>query len=494
MMRLVKAGLMYGNLTEIKSQALVERYNRALKHLIGKTTALTEFHIDISGFSPEIGHEFGDDLYLNPQGCNRMFILLTTDQKRSPLLNSHFSTSRSILRNYIEENEEQLFALTAREAVAGEMLNSVFSMETPSDLLMINQVDIEADTIDDHVAEAAILGEHIDQFLGEPDAWWDDVLIADMIELAKRTGNIQRNPVALTTQSYRQKNFYTNHFGGVYVFRGTDRPTIIARNSFDGLDKLEIDNILTFDERDAIGDFLREERLSELIMQRRDDKSAAIIRQKLDFIAISTAANKGDNLSRVTRRHMRSLERRYSGDLPAEYFGLMQIWRWAKYGGENPKIDPDHPAYFYALRASQHDDRDLVNMLLSDLSRLDFRQLFICHKSLFYDAYGGWTEAKKNYVVKFIASEYAVDKAGARETLFGKEPSMDGYENEQEPRNEPKANPWGKRAPARNKKTPARRSRSEGWGSLREELGWDRKEYAKKHRRRRRRDDDDEDD
>ena len=108
MMRLVKNGLMFGNLVEIKSLALVERYNRALEHLIGKTTELTEFHIDIAGYSPEIGHEFEDDLYLNPKGCNQMFILLSTDQKTAPLLNSQFSTSRSILRHYIKENENCL--------------------------------------------------------------------------------------------------------------------------------------------------------------------------------------------------------------------------------------------------------------------------------------------------------------------------------------------------------------------------------------------------
>ena len=99
-MRLVKNGLMFGNLVEIKSTALVERYNRALEQLMGKTTALTEFHIDIAGYSPEIGHELGDDLYLNPNGANQMFIILSTDQKTAPLLNSKFSTSRSISVSY----------------------------------------------------------------------------------------------------------------------------------------------------------------------------------------------------------------------------------------------------------------------------------------------------------------------------------------------------------------------------------------------------------
>ena len=63
-------------------------------------------------------------------------------------------------------------------------------------------------------------------------------------------------------------------------------------------------------------------------------------------------------------------------------------------------------------------------MLLSDLSRLDFRQLFICHKSLFYETYQNWSEPKKDFVVRFLEQEYAMDKDGAREALFGAEPSM----------------------------------------------------------------------
>ncbi|MEC7794727.1 MAG: DUF6638 family protein, partial [Pseudomonadota bacterium] len=77
MNRLIRLGLMFGNLIPVTSPALVDRYNRALKHLTGKTTTLTDFHIDISGFSPEVGEELDDPLYLNENGCNRQFILLT---------------------------------------------------------------------------------------------------------------------------------------------------------------------------------------------------------------------------------------------------------------------------------------------------------------------------------------------------------------------------------------------------------------------------------
>ena len=425
MMRLLKHGLIFGNLVEVSSPALVGRYNRALEHLIGKQTKLTEFHIDISGYSPEIGEEFGDDLYLNPNGCNRQFILLTTDQKTAPLLNAQFSTSRSILRNFIYENEEELFALTAREAVAGEMMNSVYQVTSPADLFQINQVDIEADTIQSHIAEAETLQTYIDKFMSNDDAWWDDVLIAKMIELAKRTGNIQRNPIKLKAKSYTQGNYFTEHFGGIYVFRDVKTPTVIAREYSDGLKDLPVKNILTFEDRSGIAQFLNNLGLAEPIVSAGNNTAAAIIKQKIDFVIISTAASLGDGLGDLTRQQVRQVGRQYAEQMPPEFHGLMQIWRWAKLDGAAPNLNSEHPAFFYALRAAQHADRDLVNMLLAELSPLDFRQLFICHKTAFYGAYRNWSEAKRDYVARFLADEYAIDKVGARETLFGPEPAME---------------------------------------------------------------------
>lgn len=40
MKRLIIHGLMFGNLIEVSSPALIERDNRALKHLTGKATTL----------------------------------------------------------------------------------------------------------------------------------------------------------------------------------------------------------------------------------------------------------------------------------------------------------------------------------------------------------------------------------------------------------------------------------------------------------------------
>ena len=424
MKRLIERGLMFGNLVEVSSPALIDRYNRALKHLTGKTTELPDFHIDISGYSPEIGDELGDHLYLNQGGCNRQFILLTTEQKRSPLLNAKFSMSRGILRQFIEENESQLFALTAKDAVAGELVNSVFSVTDPKRLFEIRKIVIEADTTEGTVRDAEKLGQMVDRFKQEDDAWFDDVLIADMITLAKKTGDVTRNPVRLGQAEFTQENFWTAHFGGLYMFRDVEHPAVIAADK-EGLGSLPIKYTFDFSERNRIAKFFDYNKLVEPIVKARGIDAGAILRQKMDFIVVDAAQDAGMDLTGATRRDIRALARQYADRLLPEFHGLQAMLNWAENGGPWPKITSDHPAYFYTLRAADHADRDLVNMLLAELAPKDIRQLFICHKELFYGLYRGWSDTKKSYVADFLDREYQVDKAGARAALFGHDAPMD---------------------------------------------------------------------
>lgn len=425
MMRLIEKGLMFGNLFEVSSKALVERYNRALKHLTGKETKLSDFHVDISGYSPEIGDELDDQLYLNPNGCNRQFIILSTQQKTAPLLNAKFSTSRGILKQFIAENEMQLFALTARDAVAGELVNSIYSVSDPTRLFQIRQVDVEADTTDNHVVDAQELLTQIDRFQTEEDAWWDDVLIADMIERAKKSGDIMRNPINLKNGSYRQDNFYTSHFGGMYIFRNVEKPAAITVGPPEDVVPLPIKEVYGFDDRNGIARFLEKNKLVESIVSARNMNAAALLQQRMDFILVDTAAAAGEDLTGKSRHELRRVARRHLKELPEEFHALNDLLRWLEDGSDWPKITSEHPAYFYTLRAAQTPDRDLVNMMLAELSPMDVRQLFICHKEAFYRAYRSWSDEKKSFVANFLAEEYTVDKAGARASLFGPEPGME---------------------------------------------------------------------
>ena len=425
MKRLISKGLMFGNLIEVSSPQLVERYNRALKQLTGKETALKDFHIDLSGYSPEIGDELGDDLYLNPNGANRQFILLTTAQKSAPLLNIKFSTSRGILTQFIEANEAQLFALTARDAVAGELQNSVYEVSTPAKLLEIRKITVEADTIGGHVADAGKLAELIERFRREPDGWRDDVLIAEMITLAKRTGDVTRVPISLPAMSFEQPSFWTSHFGGVYVFRDVALPGVIATLPRESLGPMPIRPVLDLSMRNHVAEWLERNGLVEPIVQARGMDAAAVLRQKMDFILVDAADALGIEVGDARRTELRKIAYRLGDRLPEEFLGLADLLRWVEGAGDWPRLSSEHPAYFYTLRAKAGPLRDLVNMLLAELAPKDVRQLYILHKELFYAAYATWSDRKRQYVADFLEREYVVDKQGARAALFGPEPSMD---------------------------------------------------------------------
>ena len=424
MNRLIRHALMFGNLFEVSSPTLIDRYNRALEHLTGKTTDLTDFHIDISGYSPEVGDALNDHNYLNHQGVNRQFILLSMEQRTAPLLNMKFSTSRGILQDFIAQNEAQMFALTARDAVAGELVNSVYDVSTPARLFDYRRVEIEADTTAGTVREAEKLGALVDRFKTEPDGWYDDVLIAEMIGLAGKTGDVVRNPVRLKQMAFEQRNFWTAHFGGLYLFQDLEHPAVIAPNSSGHLGELPIKYTFDASQRNRIAKFFEYNDLTETIVEGRKDTAAAILRQKMDFVLVNAVADQGGDLSGATRADMRRLARRYHDLLPEEFHALAALVNWAENGGKWPRISSDHPAYFYTLRAADTKDAALVNMLLAELAPKDARQMFICHKELFYQTYARWPEAKKAYVVDFLVAEYQVDKAGARDALFGHDASM----------------------------------------------------------------------
>lgn len=427
MNRLITLGLMFGNLIPVDSPALVERYNRALKHLTGKETKLKDFHIDLSGYAPEVGDELKDPLYLNPDGMNRKFILLTTGQKDAPLLNAKFSTSRGILTRFIEENEAQLFALTARDAVTGELENTVFKLTSPAQLMEMRQVRVSADTAGQVVKSTEKMEGLITRFRTEDDAWWDDALIAEMIDLARTTGDITRNPVTLREQTFDQGNFWTAHFGSVYLFPKVRYPAAISVGPKEALGRIPIDYLFDLGDRNQIAKFLDINELAEPIVHARGADAAAILRQKMDFILVDFAAKSGIDAGAATRRELRSIAATMARDLPPEFEGLAAMLRWAEAGGPWPRLNSEHPAYFYTLRATAGPDRDLVNMLLAELSPLDIRQAFICHKDLFYRLYAGWSEPKKEYVANFLASEYQMDRVGTREAIFGPEPDMQGH-------------------------------------------------------------------
>ncbi|HEU0220667.1 MAG TPA: DUF6638 family protein [Paracoccaceae bacterium] len=440
MKRLIEKGLMFGNLVAVTTPTMVARYNAALEKLTGRRTALADFHIDLSGFSPEVGDELGDLSYLSPEGANRMFILLSQEQARAPLINAGFSTTRPILRQFIEENAALLATLTAREAVIGELALPLWRLSRPADLLALRSLTIEADTVGGRVAEARELARMAEAFRREEELWHDDAHTEAMIALAARVGDIADQPLEARFTSHVIGNFHTSLFGGLYLFRDAPHPFLLHRDpgigeAIPGIERLSLGD------SSGVGHALQMNGLIEPLHAARGLDAAALLRERMDLVLVDRLASlpgAPDGLARLSRADLRRLARRHGPDLPPEFETIAAALAALESGRAPPIPGPADPGFFYLHRAAPGPDRDLVNELLAEFTPLDIRQLFICNKPAFYAAYAAWPEAKKDFAVEFLARDYARDKAGTRARLFGSDAVA------AEPG--PSLGPWGPRS------------------------------------------------
>jgi hypothetical protein len=420
MKRLVDHGLIYGNLFRVNTPVMRERYNAALEALTGKTTALQEFHVDLSGLSPEVGDELSDPLYLNPNGCNRQFILLSIKQRECPLIDAHFSTTRSILRQFIDDNYARLMALTARDAVMGELDNSTWRIDDIVDVVTIRNITMRVDTSRGLIANAEELKTAIRNFHESETDWWDDAVLERMCTLAETVGDIKRHPVVPEVVHYRKRNFHTTHFGGLYVFRDTDEPTLITCDpEFDRPVPASYRHI-RMDDAEALSSFLREAGYVENVLDVSSLDHKALLQERVDFMLIDllSALEDGPDLSTIRRADFRRAARWHFGELPAAFESLSDVVRSLEQNVPVKDVDPGDAGHFYLMRAAGNEDRDLVNHLLARLTPLDFRQLFICNKELFYTTYQSWPETKRTYVSQFLAKTFMVDSHGEWERLY----------------------------------------------------------------------------
>jgi hypothetical protein len=252
-----------------------------------------------------------------------------------------------------------------------------------------------------------------------------------MIGLAKKTGDVTRVPIHLPAMTFQQPNFWTSHFGGVYIFRDVKFPAAISTLPWKSLGEVPIAQVMDLTLRNQIADWLERNQLVEPIVQARGMDAAAVLRQKMDFILVDAADRLGIEIGDARRTELRKIAYKLGNALPQEFLGLAALLRWVEGGGGWPKITSEHPAYFYTLRGRAGKDRDLVNMLLAELAPMDVRQMYIVHKELFYESYARWSDRKKTYVADFLAREYQVDREGARTALFGPEPGMDEVQRPQ---------------------------------------------------------------
>ena len=138
MKRLYENELIYGRLLTIDQPHLIERYNKALKAFGIKPTELTVFNIDKTGFSPQVAEELGDYDYLDPNGINRRFIILTPSQVSLPVVHTRFSNTDALMYEFYSDNMRVINALTIKDVIYGEIEDNVSEIPAFLDIPVVH--------------------------------------------------------------------------------------------------------------------------------------------------------------------------------------------------------------------------------------------------------------------------------------------------------------------------------------------------------------------
>ncbi|MCG6859144.1 MAG: hypothetical protein LJE67_13885 [Salaquimonas sp.] len=424
MQRLVDNELIYGRLWPVTEPHLVARYNQALEGFGLKRVELDAFNIDMAGFSTEVAEVLGDTQYLDPHGVNRRFIILTPEQIDLPVINTAFSNTEDLLYQFFEKNSREIFALTIKDVLYGEIEDNVFEVHDIEDLLSIEQVEFRVFTASNLLAKTNELQLLIERLQKKPDAWQDDAMLGRMVELARQTGDIRENALLPHSVVFRQSTFWTSHFGGVYIFIDDKQVTVICDPSAKGFRKSRPWQVsyIARDDHERVYDFLAETGRIDPPRGSWIERSGLLAeRSQMLVVWLAMQADPKVDLSRVNPQWASSWVARNPS--AAERGGMLallnhvqrQVTNWSNL--EMRELRPTDR--FLVSRANpDHPDFYLVNRLISEYLPFDYMTRFVFNKPRFYRDYETWPENYRDYVVKQIRDNYLANKKALRRRLY----------------------------------------------------------------------------
>jgi hypothetical protein len=425
MKRLLEAELIYGRLLDISEPHLIARYNKALQGFGLRPTALASFQIDMTGFSPEIADELGDRDYLDPNRVNRRFIIMTPDQEELPVVHTSFSNTAALMHEFFGANRRAINAVTIKDALYGEIEDSVSVVNDIDDLLSINEVRFRVLSAEDMLGKAAELRSLVDRLKTVPAAWADDALLNRMVDLAKVTGDIRENALVPDKLVFRHDAFWANHFGGVYVFLDEKTTTVICDPSVPGFRRSRPWQVgyISLSDHQRIYEFLASTNRLQL-PQASWVQDSGLYQHRADM-ALRALVNRADpttDLNAIDAIWLQTWIHRNSALVSADgiYPFLQTMIRTIAASGSIKMQDVAPENRFLLVRAApDHPDQWLTNRLIAQLCPSDFVSRFVFDKQGFYAAYEQYSEKFREYVVATLTSTYLRDKLAFRKRLYG---------------------------------------------------------------------------
>ncbi len=219
-------GLVYTNLFKVDGE-LVDYYNRSLEKITGKRTALTEFHIDRRGKSPEIVKELGGN-YLETTPSNRYMIVVSPEQASCELVDAEFTFDEDATTELFTRHQMGMSVVTRVDGMYGELSDGVRAYDSLDDLLGIKSIDIRLHTPSGFITSARELLLRLEQLEKDPRLLIerDAAHINRMIALVQQVGDVRGYPITDISVSHEIGSFGSTLYGGLFLFNTWERKPV----------------------------------------------------------------------------------------------------------------------------------------------------------------------------------------------------------------------------------------------------------------------------
>ncbi|WP_322987960.1 DUF6638 family protein [Hoeflea sp.] len=431
MKHLVDNELIYGRLLKIDEPHLIGRYNKALDAFGFVPTALASIRIDMTGFSPEIAGELGDSQYLDPNGVNRRFIILTPEQENLPVVHTQFSNTAGLMHEFFDGNRRAVYAVTIKDVLYGEIEDPVEVVTGVEDLLSIEEVRFRVMSAEDMLGKATELRALVDRLQISKDGWRDDAMLGRMVELAKQTGDIRQNALVPDKLVFPHQSYWASHFGGVFIFRDDRTTTVICDSHAPGFRRSRPWEVSYIDISDHARMFDYLSKTGRLQLPRASwVEPSGFFTHRADM-AIADLVRVADPAADLAKADPVWLQTwmHHNAGLVAEqgiYPFLQEAMREVATTGQVKMRELRADRRLMLCRAvPDHPDQWLVNRLLARLAPFDFVSRFVFDKQGFYEAYEGYSESYRAHVVNVLSATYLNTKAALRSRLYGLEGPQD---------------------------------------------------------------------
>lgn len=425
MERLIENALIYGSMVQIDQPHLVERYNQALSAFGLANTKRNAFSVDAMGFSPEIADDLKNDQYLDPLGINRRFIIVSPEQADMPVVNTSFSSTPDLMRAFYVENSEAIRNLTLKDVVYGEIEDASYRVDNLDDVLSIKRVKFKLHTHNGLLKKSQQLTGLIEAFEADGDAWQDDQLLGDIVDLARACGDIRYNQIAPQHTQFDAKSFWTRHFDGIYVFHDDDDRVVVIGDPKQVRAKearRPQDRFIAMTNHKAVLDYLTGTGRAETLNLGWFGQSGIMdirfgifcrLQMSLQDAKLDPSAITDVEIGNWVHKNLSKLKK------SKVFRQLHELHRIVLNGNQPDTADFDAEMMLMSVRANpDHDDALLVNRFLSEFVPYDFLTRFIVNKEAFYRDYETFSDAHREYAVRLITAVYFPDKQELWSALF----------------------------------------------------------------------------